>query len=85
MTITHSIQNTKTILICSIRLIGDVILTTPLIGMLKNAFPDAAIDMLVASGTGSFLEQDPRIRTVLTVNSKQVQADSSDKKTIIRT
>jgi len=69
----------KSILICSIRLIGDVILTTPLIGMLKTAFPDAAIDILVASGTGSFLEQDPRIRNILTVNSKQVKADSSGK------
>lgn len=53
------------ILIINIRLIGDVILTTPLVGILKNAFPDAAIDFLVNRGTGEFLEKDPRVRRVI--------------------
>ncbi len=53
------------ILIVNIRLIGDVILTTPLIGLLKEAYPDAVIDMLVNRGTGEFLEKDPRIRSVI--------------------
>lgn len=61
------------ILISSIRLIGDVILTTPLIGVLRDAYPDAAIDVLVGAGTGGFLERDPRVRNVLTVTSKQLQ------------
>jgi heptosyltransferase-3 len=60
------------ILICSIRVIGDVILTTPLIGLLKDAYPDAAIDVMVAAGTGSFLQRDPRVRTVLEVSSREV-------------
>jgi len=55
----------SSILIINIRLIGDVILTTPLIGILKNAFPDAAIDFLVNRGTGEFLEKDPRVRRVI--------------------
>ncbi|BCS52417.1 glycosyltransferase family 9 protein [Geobacter sp. SVR] len=55
----------RSILIVNIRLIGDVILTTPLIGLLKGAFPEAAIDLLVARGTGEFLERDPRVRRVL--------------------
>lgn len=55
----------KTILIVNIRLIGDVILTTPLIGLLREAFPDSAIDLLVNRGSGEFLEKDPRVRTVL--------------------
>ncbi len=54
----------ETILIVCIRLIGDVILTTPLIGMLREAYPGAAIDLLVGKGTGEFLEKDPRIRRV---------------------
>ncbi len=53
------------ILIANIRLIGDVILTTPLIGLLKDAYPQAAIDLLVNRGTGEFLEKDPRVRSVL--------------------
>lgn len=58
----------STILIANIRLIGDVILTTPLIGLLKEVWPEAAIDMLVNGGTGEFLEKDPRVRTVFYVN-----------------
>lgn len=53
------------ILIINIRLIGDVILTTPLIGILKKAFPNASIDFLVNRGTGDFLEKDPRVRRVI--------------------
>ena len=55
----------KSILIVNIRLVGDVILTTPLIGLLHDAFPDAAIDLLVERGTGEFLEADPRVRRML--------------------
>lgn len=55
----------ESILIVCIRLIGDVILTTPLIGLLKEAYPDAMIDILVGKGTGEFLEKDPRVRRVL--------------------
>jgi len=55
----------ETILIANIRLIGDVILTTPLIGLLKEAYPHAEIDFLVNRGTGEFLEEDPRVRTVI--------------------
>lgn len=55
----------KTILIANIRLIGDVILTTPLIGLLREAYPETAIDFLVNRGTGEFLEKDPRVRTVI--------------------
>ncbi|MCM0082803.1 glycosyltransferase family 9 protein [Geomonas sp. Red32] len=55
----------KSILIVNIRLIGDVILTTPLIGLLHEAYPEAAIDLLVDRGTGEYLERDPRVRKVL--------------------
>lgn len=58
-------QAPKAILISNIRLIGDVILTTPLIGLLKDAYPLAAIDLLVNRGTGEFLEKDPRVRRVI--------------------
>lgn len=55
----------SSILICSMRLIGDVILTTPLIGLLRAAYPDASIDLLVTKKTGEFLEKDPRVRRVI--------------------
>jgi heptosyltransferase III len=55
----------ETILIVCIRLIGDVILMTPLIDIIKEAFPAAAVDILVNKGTGEFLEKDPRLRHIL--------------------
>jgi len=65
----------KSILIANIRLIGDVILTIPLINLLKEAYPETAIDILVNRGTGEFLENDNRVRTVIyadnSVTSKQ--------------
>lgn len=53
------------VLIVNTRLIGDVILATPLVQILKDAFPGVAIDFLVNRGTGEFLEKDPRIRKVI--------------------
>lgn len=49
------------ILIINIRLIGDVVLTTPLLDALKAAYPDSRIDFLVNRGTGEFLLKDPRV------------------------
>ena len=61
----------QSILIVNIRLIGDVILTTPLIGLFKEAYPDAAIDLLVNRGTAEFLENDPRVRAVIYSNGSE--------------
>jgi len=62
------------ILISNIRLIGDVILTTPLIDLLHRQCPGAAIDLLVNKGTGEFLRKDPRVRQVLTTSNSEFQA-----------
>lgn len=53
------------VLIVNTRLIGDVLLTTPLIQLLLQQFPTAAIDFLANRGTGELLEKDPRIRRVI--------------------
>ncbi len=63
----------RSILVACIRLIGDVILSTPLIGLLKEAWPEAEIDMLVNRGTGEFLEKDPRVRTVLYSRNREAR------------
>lgn len=55
----------RTVLICCMRLIGDVILTTPLVEIFKENWPDVEIDFLVNKKTGEFLEKDPRIRQVI--------------------
>lgn len=59
------IETPATILIVNTRLIGDVLLSTPLIHLLLQHFSCAAIDFLANRGTGEFLEKDPRIRRVI--------------------
>lgn len=56
----------KNILVISLRYLGDVLLTTPLIRTLKIAYPDANIDVLVYTNTAGMLEGNPDIREIIT-------------------
>jgi hypothetical protein len=53
------------ILVVALRRLGDVLLTTPLIRSLKQAFPDAAIDALVFAGTEGILAGNPDLAGVI--------------------
>ncbi len=53
------------ILVVSLRRIGDLLLTTPLIRSLKRAWPDASIDVLVFDGTAGILAGNPDIADVI--------------------
>lgn len=55
------------ILVVVTRRIGDVLLATPLIRSLKQAWPAAEIDVLVFAGTQGVLVANPDIQTVYTV------------------
>jgi len=56
----------RSILVISLRFMGDVLLTTPLMRSLRAACPLAAIDALVFEGTEGVLEGNPDLRRVLT-------------------
>jgi len=55
------------ILVVSLRRLGDVLLTTPLIRSLKRAYPDAAIEALVFAGTEGILAGNPDLAGVITM------------------
>lgn len=55
------------ILVIATRRIGDVLLVTPLIRSLKNAWPDSRIDALVFEGTEGILSGNPDLDGVLAI------------------
>lgn len=60
----------NTILVVITRRIGDVLLATPLIRSLKQAWPQAHIDALVFRGTEGVLTANPDLRQVLTIEER---------------
>jgi heptosyltransferase II len=58
----------KSILLIQTAFIGDIIMSTPLFSMLKKAYPDAEIDVVVNSRYTSILSNNPYIRNVFGFN-----------------
>jgi heptosyltransferase III len=55
------------VLVIALRRLGDVLLTTPLIRSVKQAFPTSAIDALVFAGTEGILSGNPDLANVIAV------------------
>jgi heptosyltransferase-3 len=64
------------ILVITLRRLGDVLLTTPLIRSLKCAFPDGLIDTLVFAGTEGILSGNPDLASVITMPARPTSRDS---------
>ncbi|MGZ8157176.1 MAG: putative lipopolysaccharide heptosyltransferase III [Methylobacter sp.] len=58
------------ILVIAMRYLGDVLLTTPLIHSLRQAYPDARLDVLVFRNTASILEGNPDISRIITTPNR---------------
>ncbi len=56
----------KRILVIAMRYLGDVLLTTPLLHSLRQAYPNARIDVLVFHNTASMLEGNADINHIIT-------------------
>jgi heptosyltransferase-3 len=60
----------RTVLVVVTRRIGDVLLATPLIRSVRQAWPQTAVDALVFEGTEDVLAASPDLRRVLTVPAR---------------
>jgi heptosyltransferase-3 len=64
------------ILVVALRRLGDVLLTTPLVRSLKQAWPDARIEMLVFADTAPILAGNPDIDAVIEAPQRPSAAES---------
>lgn len=62
----------KRILVCQQRQIGDVVLTTAAVQLLKKRFPDALIDFFTEVKCAELLENHPDINTVHALDKKNI-------------
>lgn len=72
-----SVGPAPSILVITLRRLGDVLLTTPLLASLRRAFPEARIDVLVFAGTQSMLAGNGDVTDVLTLPLKPRLRDLS--------
>lgn len=60
----------RRILVCQLRQIGDVLLTTPSIRLLRERFPGAAIDVFTEKKCAPVLENSPHVRRIWALDKK---------------
>jgi heptosyltransferase-3 len=65
------------ILVISLRRIGDLLLTTPLIRSLRRAWPDSEIDVLVFANTAGILAGNPDINRVIAMPQRPTMVESA--------
>ena len=64
------------ILVISLRRIGDLLLTTPLIRSLRRAWPDSEIDVLVFDNTKGIVAGNPDINHVIAMPQRPTLAET---------
>lgn len=64
------------ILIISLRRIGDLLLTTPLIRSIRRARPNSEIDVLVFDNTAGIIAGNPDINRIITMPQRPTMAES---------
>ncbi|MGC2823116.1 MAG: glycosyltransferase family 9 protein [Pseudolabrys sp.] len=67
----------SSILVISLRRIGDLLLTTPLIRSLRRAWPGSEIDVLVFANTAGILAGNPDINRVIAMPQRPTIAESA--------
>lgn len=73
------LKNAKRILVIRYRFIGDTILTVPFLRNLRQACPDAVIDVLVGPQSGSVLENCPYVNELIVFDTTRFHKYDSGK------
>ena len=68
-----SLFSPKRILVCQLRQIGDVLLATPSIRLLKQRYPAADIDVLTEKKCSTVLHNNPNIDRIWTIDKKKLK------------
>lgn len=55
------VREPRTILVITLRYLGDVLISTPVIPALRGAFPRASLSMLVKPGTDEMIAHNPHL------------------------
>src|SRR3954469_14380049 len=71
-----SLPDKPRILVVSLRRLGDVLLTSPLIRGLRRAWPEATIDVLVFVGTDGIVEGNPDINRVIAMPARPTAGET---------
>ena len=64
------------ILVIAIRAIGDVVLISPLLPLLKKTYPSGYLSVLVDGSCAAILENNPSVDRVITINRLESKGDS---------
>jgi len=64
------------VLVITLRRLGDVLLSTPLIRTLKHGIPDSTVDALVFRGTEGMLAGNPDVDNVVTIPQRPTLAET---------
>ena len=65
--------NPKRILVCQLRQIGDVLLSTPALRLLKEKYPEAEVDMLTEKKCAPVLENNPHLNKVWSIDKNALK------------
>ena len=68
----------RSILVCQLRQIGDVLLATPSISLLRRRFPQAAIHVLTEKKCAPVLEHNPDVARVWALDKRQLTHPGKD-------
>ena len=71
-------EKVRSVLVCQLRQIGDVLLATPSIALLKKRFPDAAVHVLTERKCAPVLEHNPDIARVWVLDKQQLTHPGKD-------